>query len=434
MPPPSFRAFLHALVGLFAALPAIAVQAQWVEGAESMHLSGYGTLGYVQDNRDDIVAIRDVSQRPDANMNRGSWRRDSRLGIQGEAHVSPTLDLVGQVVLRHQVTANAAHAVELAYAGFKPAARLDVRVGRVGYDAFLMSDTRNVGYTYPWVRPFTEYYGWIPLFSVDGADIAYVIPQGDAQWRLKAQAGLSSTGIPIGESKLDFKTKDLVSLTVSRRAGPWETKLGYSTFSSNNEVALGGPDGGLAALQQGMDAVAAATVSLAPAISSEAADLRRQLAFKNARISYLTFGASYDTGRWLVQGELARTTSSHKIVPHGTMGYAVIGYRSGDWTPFAAISASRPGNGLRTASADWGSIGQAATQATAINVLNSTRMDQSTLSLGTRWDFHKRAALKLQWDATRVAPHGYGLLFKNPALETRSSRMNQLTLTLDFLF
>lgn len=434
MSAPSHRALPILLASLLGIWPLLPAQAQALAGSEGVRFSGYGTLGYVQDNRSDIVAIRDVSQRPDADLSRGSWRRDSRLGVQAEYQVSPTLDLVGQVVLRNQVTANAAHAVELAYAGFKPTPQLDLRIGRVGYDAFLMSDTRNVGYSYPWVRPFTEYYGWIPLFSVDGADIAYVIPQEHGQWRLKAQAGASGTGIPIGDSKLDFKTNDLVNLTVSRRAGPWEMKLGYSTFTSRNEVSWGGANGGLAALQQGMGAIAAATAGLVPAVSNEAADLHRQLSFKNARIHYLTFGTSYDDGQWLVQAELARTESNQHIVPHGTMGYAVVGYHHRDWTPFAALSASRPDSGLRTAAADWSVIGQAATQAAAITVLNSTRMNQKTLSLGTRWDFQPGAALKVQWDNTRVMPHGYGLLFKDPALETRSSRMQQLTVTLDFLF
>lgn len=419
-----------AVAALFVALTVPAIEAQEVEG---VRFGGYGTLGYVQDDRKDIVGIRDVSQRPDSDRGRASWQRDSRLGIQGEYH-GPVIDLVGQVVFRNQVSADAAHAVELAYAAIKPTPLLDVRVGRVGYDAFLMSDIRNVGYAYPWVRPFTEYYGWIPLFSVDGADIAYVIPQGEARWRFKAQAGHSGSGIPIGDGQLDFKTDNLVSLTASRRSGPWETKLGYSTFTSRNEVTPESAGGGLAALQQGMADIALVTATLAPEISREAADLRRQLSFKDARIRYLTFGTAYDDGQWLIQAELARTTSSHKIVPHGTMGYAAVGYRTGDWMPFVAVSASRPGNSLRSASADWSIIGQSATQATAITVLNSTRMDQTTLSLGTRWDFQKRAALKLQWDATRIAPHGYGLLFKDPVLETRSSRMNQLSITLDFVF
>lgn len=426
--------YVRATLATLASLMLLTPLGSHAQETDRLRVSGYGTLGYVQDDRRDIVAIRDVSQRPDTDFGRGSWKRDSRLGLQAEYRISPTIDLVGQAVFRDQVSSGAAQAVELAYAGFKPSPTLDLRLGRVGYDAFLMADTRNVGYAYPWVRPFSEYYGWIPLFSVDGADVAYLIPQGDAQWRLKAQLGQSRTGIPIGGSQLDFKADDLLSLTVSRRAGPWEAKLGYSRFTSRNEVSPGGVGGGLAALQQGLDAIAAATAGLAPSLSAEAADLRRQMSFRGARLHYLTFGLSYNDEDWLIQAELAKTTADHTLIPHGTMGYGVIGRRLGDWLPFVAISTSRPGNALRSPANDWSLIGQATTQAAALATLNSTRMDQTTFSLGTRWDFHHRAALKLQWDTTRIAAHGYGLLFKNPALETRSSRMHQLSVALDFVF
>lgn len=407
------------------------VEAAHAQTPEGLRLSGYGTLGYVQDNRSDITAIRDVSQRPNHDFGQGSWRRDTRFGLQAEYHLNSKVALVGQAVFRDQVSTAFDHAIEMAYVGLKPTAYLDVRLGRVGYDAFMMSDTRNIGYAYPWVRPFTEYYGWIPLFSVDGVDAAYTMPLGDAQWRIKAQAGQSNTGIPIGATgQLDFKATQLLNLTVSRHAGPWHLKAGYSRFISANEVS----PGDLTTLQAGLDAIANATAGMAPAISSEAANLRQHLSFKDSQITYVTLGATFDDGHWLLQGELARTTASHKIVPHGTMGYAVLGYRLGDWMPFLAISASRPGNSLRSPTADWSGIGQTATQATALAILNSTRMDQQTVSIGTRWDFQNRAALKLQWDTTRIAAQGYGLLFKNPALNGRTGRMNQLTLTLDFIF
>lgn len=427
----SLRGFLTAFALFICMRSAGAGDVQLPEG---LRLSGYGTLGYVQDDRTDIVAIRDISQRPNSNMGRGSFQRDSRIGVQGEYRISPTLDLVGQAVFRDQVTKDIPNSFELAYAGFKPTPHLDVRVGRLGYDAFLMADIRNVGYTYPWVRPFTEFYGWIPMFSVDGGDIAYSIQENKTRWRLKAQAGHSRTGLPVGDSKLNFKTDDLFNLTVSRRSGPWEAKLGYTSFTSKHEAEFGGAGGGLAGLQQGLVTIAAATTSLSPAISSEAEYLRRHLSFNNARVRYLTLGASFDDGHWLIQCEVARTQSNHKIVPHGTMGYVVTAYRTGDWMPFAAISASRPGNALHSASSDWGSVGQAGVQAAAIAALNSTRIDQTTLSLGTRWDFQTRWAAKLQWDHVRISPHGYGLLFKDATLEPSRSRMNQLSLTLDFLF
>lgn len=421
----------HLIVSVAGLLLTAVCHAQMAEG---FRISGYGTVGIAQDNRSDIAPIRDISQRPSDNLGRSSWQRDTRLGVQAEYRVSRLVDLVGQAVFRDQVSTDINHVIELAYAGFKPTPSLDIRLGRFGYDAFLMSDTRNVGYAYPWVRPFTEYYGWIPMFSVDGTDVAYTISQGNSQWRLKGQYGRSHAGVPVGNSQLDFKTNNVFSLTASRREGPWEAKVGYSTFTSRNEVSPDGSGNSLADLQQGLDAIAAATAGFAPAINAEATDLRQQLSFRGARVQYVTFGIGYNDGNWMFQMELAKTAATHKLVPHGSMGYGVIGYRRGDWLPFVAISATRPGNELRTASSDWSVIGQAATQASAIISLNSSRMDQTTFSIGTRWDFDTQAALKLQWDRTRVSPNGYGLLFKDAQLDNRSSKFDQLSLVLDFIF
>ena len=400
------------------------------QGNSGLRLSGYGPLGLVQDDHPNITAIRDVSQRPQGGMDQRSWRRDSRLGLQAEYKVNAQVDVVGQLVYRDQLVSSFDHAVELAYLGFKPTAQLDLRIGRVGYDAFMMSDTRNVGYAYPWVRPFTEYYGWIPLFSVDGLDAAWVMPLDKALWRVKAQLGRSRAGIPLGTSQLDFRGDDVLNLTLSRQAGPWQIKAGYSRFTSRNEVSAGG----LTDLRVGLGQIADASRSSLPAISAEASDLQRNLAFKNSQITYTTLGAAYNDGVWLVQGELARTTSENNIVPHGSMGYAVLGRHFGDWMPFIAYSATHPAKAVRRPGQDWQVIKQATTQQTALNVLNGTRMDQYTIALGTRWDFANQAALKLQWDVTRIKRQGYGLLFKDPAIKNRPDRMNQLTLTLDFVF
>lgn len=391
-----------------------------------LRLSGFGTFGYAGSNRGDMAAIRDISQRPDdGSATRSSWKLDSRIAVQADYKLSPTAELVGQAVLRDHVSATPGNSIEAAYAAWHPKPQLDLRLGRLGYDAFLMSDTRNLGYAYSWVRPPVEFYGWIPIFSIDGVDAAYTVDTEDAHWRIKAQIGRSGFATPMGAQEYDFKTNRLWSLTLSRQSGPWRAKVGYSGFIIDSEAQP------LAPLHAGLGAVAAAGV---PGISAEAGTLLRHLSFKGTRISYLTAGLAYDDGDWLVQGELGRSTATADVVPHGTMAYLGVGRRFGDWTPYLVASAVRPGNGVRTAASDWSAIGQGGLQNTALYVVNTTRMDQSTLSLGVRWDLHNQAALKLQWDRTSVRPSGYGLWFHDIALEGRSTHVDLLSLSLDFVF
>lgn len=404
------------LLALLATAPALA--------QDSLRLSGFGTVGYAVDNRSTMAATRDISQKPDDGFHGGPrWAMDTRLGVQLEYAASPTVDLVGQFVLRDHFRADVDSATELAYVALKPDDRLDLRAGRINYDAFLMSEYRNVGYAYQWIRPPVEFYGWIPIFSLNGVDAAYQVRAGDAHWRLKAQAGSSRFSIPIGEG-YDFKADDLLGLSLTRQTESWRLKAAYSSFVIGSEVPAFAP------LHQGLDQVAA----MAPSpIGAEAADLRRQLSFRNARVSYATLGAAYDNGVWLGQAEIGHSTATADVVPNAKMAYFGVGRRIGEWTPHLMLSTSRPNNKVRPATASWGAL-DAPLRDPALYVLNTTRIEQTTLSLGVRWDFHRRSALKLQWDRTTVKPSGYGLWWRDLAANGQTSRVHQVAATLDFTF
>ena len=95
-------------------------QAHAGEG-DTLRLSGFGTLGYAQDDRHDMAALRDISQKPKDGFETGpSWLLDSRLGVQLEYRISPSAELVGQAVLRDRVEPDFNNSIELAYLGLKP--------------------------------------------------------------------------------------------------------------------------------------------------------------------------------------------------------------------------------------------------------------------------------------------------------------------------
>lgn len=414
---------------LLLALSAFGNAPAFAEG--DLRLSGFGTFGYARDDTPRAALLRDLSQLPrNGFASDSSWQLDSRLGMQVEYGVNSNIDLVGQMVLRDHFKADFDSSVELAYASIKPQPQLDIRVGRINYDAFLMSDYRNVGYAYTWVRPPSEFYGWIPIFSVNGIDVAYNIladdfQSDDARWRIKAQAGHSNLSVPVAggiNGGYDFTTDDLVSVSVTRQTESWRLKAAHSRFTFGSEVPIFSP------LLKGLDSLAAARI---PAVSAEAADLRKNLGFDGVKISYTTLGAAYDDGTWLAQGELGYTTSTADVVPHGRMGYLSVGRRLGDWTPFVMMSASRPSNDVRSAANNWGAY-NAILRNPALGITNSTRIEQNTATVGVRWDIYRRTALKLQWDRTTIKPSGWGLWGHDEALTT--GRVNLLSATLDIMF
>lgn len=404
-----------------------AASAQAADGEPSpVRLSGYGTLAYSWENNSQMAPIRDITQRPQNDfLTNESWRLDSRVGLQATYQHSPQLGALAQLVLRDQTRQEANDLVELAYLDMQASDHLRLRVGRVGYDAFLMSDHRNLGYAYAWVRPLTEFYGWIPIFSLDGADITHDWSSDDALWRVRAQAGVSKVWIPMGDTNFHFKGDSLWSLSAQREAGPWRLKAGFSGFVSGAEVP------NLEPLYAGLDQIAAVPI---PGIASEAASLRNEMRFGDVRLRYASLGVAYDDGNWLMQMELGRTWTETAMTAPGWNGYGVIGRRIQAWTPYVMLSASRPQDNVLAPQNDWSVIGQRPFQRMAYQIVNSSRADQTTLAIGARWDIHPRAALKFQWEHTRVEPMGYAQWFRSLDVFERSSQVNLYTVSMDFLF
>ena len=395
-------------------------------GISPWRISGYGSLSHSWDDRKDLAAIRDITQRP-ANLQKtdASWRLDSRLGVQLAYRFAPQIEGVIQAVARDQISHSIDNSIDLAYLDFQLNSGNTLRLGRIGYAPFLMSDHRNLGYAYPWVRPPREFYSWIPIFSFDGGELSHDIFYGDTRWRLRGQFGRSGFDIPMGTRDFNFKVDNLWSLSLSHQAGPWRLQAGLSGFRSIVEAAP------LASLHAGLDQLAGLNIA---GISREAAMLRRETSFKGNAIRYYTLGAAYDDGQWVSQAEFGYSDTSRTIAPSSRTAYLAIGRRLGDFTPYLLLSASRPDKAKLSSNTDWSVINQGSTQAIAYSVVNSTRLDQETLSLGTRWDFDSRAALKLQWDHTRIHPLGYALWFRDTEINTRSSKVNLVTVSLDFVF
>ncbi|MBV5323468.1 hypothetical protein JZU51_01725, partial [bacterium] len=302
-----------------------------------------------------------------------------------------------------------------------------VRLGRVGVDVFLLSDYRNLGYAQTSVRPNWDFYGFMPIYSLDGADATYTLNTDAARWNIKSQLGRSQADVPmISGASYRFVANNFFDLTVTREAGPWRLKAGYATMKAANEAPLDALTGPLA-----LGGIAAA--GLGP-ISAEAASLINAMHFKDARIGYVALGASYDDGTWLAQGEMSRLTGDRQILVQGTAAYLNIGRRFGNFTPYAGISGFRPTQAAATAINDWSGVGASGLQANAVRALNSPRIDQSTLSLGVRWDFHSQAALKLQWDRIHTKKFGYGIWSPGDNNALAGERSSLVTATVDWVF
>lgn len=405
------------------------VDGAFAEEEGKFHFLTYGTLGFSHDDSSRIAAVRDISQRPkEFNLTDNSWLMDSRIGLQASYQFNSFVDVMAQGVWREQYDTSFNRYLDWAYINMHPTPAFDVRLGRVGYDVFLMSDHRSLGYAYPWVRPPVEFYGWVPVYSIDGGDVAYSLDNNSVRWRFKGQWGHTGLKFPMGSEGPDYDFKANVwSFNISRESDAWRIKGGYSEATPKTDAPIVAP------LQAGLATVSRAGI---PGVSAESSDLLSQLTYKNTTIRYINLGVAYDDGTWQGQAEVGKILASADMLPNGTMAYIGVGRRFGDFTPFALLSGVRSNAPVRQTSTDWMVLGPSGTslQAAAVSAINATRFDQETESVGLRWDVNSHVALKLQLDSTHVSPNGYGLWFIGNDQIAKSARVNLLSSTLDFIF
>lgn len=425
----TYRPCLLALFALALAPPAAHADDQ----PGNTIVSGFGTLGGVYNSNEKYGFVRDVGQETSPGR-QYSWRSDTRLGVQVAHTFNPQWQAVGQVVVRDQAEQTLNNSISRAFVSWRPTTNLHLRLGRLADATFLMSDYMDVGYAYPWVRPPVESYGIMAPRFYDGADVTYSISDTAGIWRLKGLAGKIKVALPTQQGyNYVLEADDLRGLALIREQGPLKVRIGYSTLHLKNSPA----GAGQIALAMNQLIANPLVNAFYPAIAAEARSLLDDMnSLEGARIDYASAGFSYDDGQWVAQAEINDLSTQSKLSPRGQQGYASLGYRLGDFLPYVMVGGSRS-QALATAGTSWGAaLGAAAgsLQNAALTALNSQRIAQSTLSLGVRWDFDSRAALKLQWDHVRVRNSGWRLWTAPMGADGAAGHADLLSASIDFVF
>jgi len=398
-----------------------------VSEPSEIRLSGFGTLGIAHVDAPDGWAFkRDITQATSGSRTRADL--DSRLGLQINYAPIQQFELVTQVVAtRRSPAARQSDAVEWAFAAWRPDADWTLRGGRVNADIFLLSDYRNVGFAYPFVRPPGELYALLPR-SLDGVDVTRGWNAGGAQWRARIFGGRAIT-FADDASRLDLRPT--YGATISREADGLLIRASAVRTRVSNEIATVAP------LLDALSAVAALPV---PDVAAQAADLRDRSGVRGAQLTYLSMGARYESKDWLSSAELVRV-SGHPSISY-TAGYASLGRRFGSLTTLATVSEVKSASPALTAP-QWGTalapfVGPALAQQsqfladTATASLNNVRLSQRTWSIGTRYDLDSSWALKVQWDQVRVNANGAGLWGGSRGPDPARARI--ATFVVDFVF
>jgi hypothetical protein len=282
-----------------------------------------------------------------------SFKPESRAGIQLKYVLSPTLKAVGQVVVRGS---DSKPNLQWAFLSYTPTRNWEIQAGRKRIPLYYYSDFQDIGFSYPWVTPPPELYGW-EATNYNGASVRY-----------KGEAGETNASASL------FAGKETVRDSLYQ-------KLYYP---GKTRVVWSGIFGGDVEITRGPLTVRGVYVRADVHTTNPGEALDDRAALKAFGIA-----ANLDFEDWFILAEATQLKRNFEAgysvtAPAMTVG---VGYRYGDWTPFLNFARYREKTDDLTAYAP-----------------QSFRRASFTM----RYDLDPRSALKVQVDRERDTTNNFG--------------------------
>lgn len=374
-------------------------------------LRGFGTLGGVYHSGDDAGFRRDITQ-PRGARNRVNTDVDSRLGLQLDVNWHPQFDSTVQVMTRYRYDGTYRPELTWGFIRYRPQPDLAIRAGRLGWDVYPRSDSRDVGYSYLWVRPPVEYYGHLQLSKINGLDVVWRRPAGEGVWSHKLFAGEVTSRIPLDtNSYSNLSGSWLYGGYVDYQRAGWLVRAGLTRLELKTELR------GEARRQ--LDSLRSSGAELNELVRLSGLDDAFHIS---------TLGVAYDRGPLQVQLMYSYTDSDDD---HADLhaGYFSLGYRLGRWTPYFLLS------GIESNGSAPAQLSSTTGLPDFADILGGmTHFNQHTVALGARYDWSTGVALKMQADRVTVRGASDSALLWSRPDKSWAGRATVWSVTVDFAF
>lgn len=388
--------------------------------------SGFASIGLVTNDNPDLIFRRDVIQTNGSYDGDINWRNDSLLGLQWQTQWSYQIETTAQLVIKDRLENDFNNAVEWAFLRYRPLDGLDIRLGRMGTDVFMLSDYRQVGYALPWVRPPVDTYGLLSFYHFDGIDLNRRFDISDGTLNIKAFYGRSDQKYPLDRNNsMDYR---LIfnggGISINWEKNEWKLRYSYANVKVNNN----NPNPLIDAL-----------VAVSP-YWPEASGYAESFITESKRLRYNQVGMAYDNNTWSLQAEVTQLNSDVGIISGTRHFYLSAGRRIDEFTVYAikgfvhglkdSVKIDAPEGYPASLGQQLAVLANAAEQAFA-----DSRSSQHSITLGVRWDFTSKMALKLQAENYKVDRDGAALWLKvDPTRPPKNQTANVLSISMDMLF
>lgn len=423
-----------------AALLALAIFWCGNAAAADYSLSGFGTIGFAKSDKP-YRYQRFVD-------NNGTFRRDTVVGVQLDAWLTPSTGATIQALASPSSTSDDQYDATLAWAfvSWRPTNDWLFRVGKQRIPLYLYSQTYNVGTTYEFLRLPTEMYSISPSNEFTGLSASKSWETSSGELTLDGYWGGSTLdvrfwlrdGMPASRSPSALFRRLAIEgggLVLTHKGVESTYRVGYSKVTVDEKNSANAYP------------VTYPFVRIAPGIGyyQVDAELPGPGIPTIDRYDYrtLTLGADLQLGAgYRVVTELARSlVTQTQLSNQSKRGYIAVMKQLEKWTPYVSYAY------LRSESAQlslYGKVNSNTVPATipgAEQINASQRVgadsilayDQSSWAFGTTYAFSSTQKIKAEWMRVRIGQIS-SLVDAPPGTNIRNQNINVLSLSYSVVF
>ncbi|KGJ97597.1 hypothetical protein [Colwellia psychrerythraea] len=387
---------------------------------DNLQFSGFATLGAVYSDSDHHGYRKSVGSADAVYAGEIDFKQHSLLGLQVDWNISSNFDAVYQGVLRELPDPSFDRYTTLAFLRYEVNANWSFRLGRTAPDIFLLTEYRDVDFSYIWATAPNEVYGIIPYRSIDGIDVTYSQRALGGVFQTKLFTGSSEAEVAASSTIEEIKIEDIIGISLSFDHFNWLVQVKHSQVSISNEPQS--------------NALLASSISQVPDfLWSNSQDFSQSLLMKGQEVDYSSLSAQYFWKNWLASAEISRIQSASEVIPKITSGYAALSYQLNAHQLYCIYAFTNSNNYIFDESGVNEQALEELIHATT-GLMNFYAANQETISLGWRWDITSSVASSLQWNYTRLKENGSTLWLNNSDHHDVAENINTVFLTMSMVF
>ena len=308
-----------------------------------------------------------------------SFKNESVFALQLSADLQDKLSATAQIVARGENDFDAEF--EWAYLTYEFTDELQLSAGKMRVPFYRYSDFLDVGYAYRWVRPPQSVYN-IPFSTYEGLSLLHTSQLSDWDSTVQVIYGGYDGTIAVVSVNGDTELNDIAGINWTLSYDWFSARAAYFVADTSIAIENDTPTG--VALNELEEALRNAGF----------VDQANNIAVDEDDGSFLALGVSIDYNNLLFDAEYTEFEVDNSALAKQTQYYTSVGYRMDEWI----VHLTYENNDDKHESNRYNALPAVPPLNQGINlVLEGSKAKSNVYTIGTRYDFHPSAALKVDF-------------------------------------